>query len=118
MYKIAVASSDGKIIDQHFGQANQFYIYEVNNADYEFAELRKLENVPQNFNSDYDKFLYIIKALSGCRIVVASQIGQGAIKFLGKNGIHAFDVEGPIDYALKKLVEYYYKVDKIDRYCN
>ncbi|WP_446899750.1 NifB/NifX family molybdenum-iron cluster-binding protein [Clostridium sp. LBM24168] len=118
MYKIAVASSDGKIIDQHFGQANQFYIYEVDDINYKFVELRKLENVPENFNSDYDKFLYMIRALSGCRIVVVSQIGQEAIKFLGKNGIHAFDIEEPIDYALKKLVEYYFKMDKINKYCN
>lgn len=38
-YKIAAASSDGQIIDSHFGHATHFYIYEVNEKTGAFKEI-------------------------------------------------------------------------------
>ena len=41
-YKVAVTSSDGKFINQHFGRAQQFLIFEIDDeGDYKFLELRK-----------------------------------------------------------------------------
>lgn len=117
MYRIAVASSDGKFVNQHFGQANHFFIYEVNDNDYKFIEIRKLENTSENFKEDYDKFSSIIKYLSDCKIVLVSQIGRGAERFLNKNGIQVFDVEEPVDDAIKKLIKYYFRVNKVNKYC-
>ncbi|MBP2045245.1 NifB/NifX family molybdenum-iron cluster-binding protein [Methanobacterium aggregans] len=43
--RVAVASSDGKYVNQHFGHAGQFLIFDVDRSgNYEFLELR--ENVP------------------------------------------------------------------------
>ncbi len=42
-YKIAIASSDGENVDVHFGAAEQFYIYEVEETKYQLAEVRKYE---------------------------------------------------------------------------
>lgn len=117
MYRIAAASNGGKFVDQHFGQANQFFIYEVNDSSYKFIEVRSVKNISKNFNTDYDKFLSIVKYLSGCRIVLVSQIGQGAVNFLSKNGIQVFDVEESIDNAIKKLIKYYSRIDKLKKYC-
>ena len=38
--KIAIASSDGKNIDLHFGKAEKFYIYELKEKNFEFVETR------------------------------------------------------------------------------
>ena len=39
--KIAVASTDGKIIDLHFGDANQFLIFKIKNGEGKFQEIRE-----------------------------------------------------------------------------
>jgi nitrogen fixation protein NifX len=44
-HKVAIASSDGKFVNQYFGRVNQFLIVELkDDGNYEFLELRK--NVP------------------------------------------------------------------------
>jgi len=43
--KVAVASNDGKVINQHFGHAQEFLIFDLNDdGTFEFVETR--ENVP------------------------------------------------------------------------
>ena len=39
--KIAVASSNGKIIDLHFGDADRFIIFELKDGEGEFSEIRE-----------------------------------------------------------------------------
>ena len=40
-YRVAAASSDGIVINQHFGRADIFYIYEVTGkGNYRFLETR------------------------------------------------------------------------------
>lgn len=41
-YRIAVASSDGERINSHFGTAEEFRIYEVENEEASFVEARKV----------------------------------------------------------------------------
>ncbi|HEY0196185.1 MAG TPA: NifB/NifX family molybdenum-iron cluster-binding protein [Methanobacterium sp.] len=41
-YKVAVASSDGKFVNQHFGMAQQFLIFEIDDDEYKFMELRRM----------------------------------------------------------------------------
>jgi nitrogen fixation protein NifX len=42
--KIAVVSSDGKVINQHFGKASRFLIFEANCNEIQFLEVR--ETIP------------------------------------------------------------------------
>ena len=39
--KIAVASTNGKIIDLHFGDANRFLIFKIKNGEGIFQEIRE-----------------------------------------------------------------------------
>jgi Dinitrogenase iron-molybdenum cofactor. len=39
--KIAVASSDGEKVDQHFGQAKHFLIFQMGKSGLEFVDLRE-----------------------------------------------------------------------------
>ena len=102
--KVAVASNDGKFINQHFGHAQTFLIFELNeDGTFEFIETRK--NVPTCNGGDHsasalDSTLDIIKDTS---IVLVSQIGPGASQFLLSNGIQPFMIPTYIDEALEKL---------------
>lgn len=74
--KVAVASSDGKIVNQHFGKAQKFLIFEINNnSEYEFIELR--QTVPR-CGEDPDIKYGTINLISDCDILLVSQIGPGA----------------------------------------
>ena len=47
-YKIAFASSDGEMIDRSFGAADRFYIYEVEDGQTKFSEVREFNSeVPE-----------------------------------------------------------------------
>ena len=40
-YKIAVATSDGIVVNQHFGHADKFYIYEIQDDIFTKVEVRQ-----------------------------------------------------------------------------
>ena len=41
LYKVAVASTDGKNIDVHYGKADKFFIYQIDDeAGFDFIEVR------------------------------------------------------------------------------
>lgn len=44
--KIAVASTDGKVIDLHFGDANRFLIFELEDGEGKFQEREKKHQSP------------------------------------------------------------------------
>ncbi|WP_318662282.1 NifB/NifX family molybdenum-iron cluster-binding protein [Treponema sp.] len=119
-YKIAVASSDGLIVDGHFGSTDAFEIYEITDEGFSKTESRTIE-VP----SDEEKtevradsrcgcgcagFIpYKVAALKDCKAVLCARIGPGAKQQLERSGITAFDVVCKIDEALEKISEFYKK---------
>lgn len=110
-YKIAVASSDGKVINQHFGRATQFLIFNIEAGKFEFDKLTTANPFCGGGEHDDNRLQSAAEALKGCRAVLVSQIGNGAVIQLARNGIDAFDVRDFIDVALDKLIKYYAKID-------
>jgi nitrogen fixation protein NifX len=103
-YKVAVASSDGKFINQHFGWAQQFMIFEIDDeGEYKFLELR--ENTPACDVEGHteDAMTRSVKLISDCDAVLASQIGPAAVDVLVDNGIEPYMAPTFIDEALKEL---------------
>ncbi len=106
-YKIAVASTDGKVVNQHFGRAEQFYIVKVDSkGGYEPIELRKLQPVCHGYDHDAAAMKRSVTALSDCKYVLVSKIGQEAENALEKQGIGAYVIPDLIDNAVKKLIAY------------
>ena len=45
-YKVAIASTDGETVNQHYGKAEKFYIYSINDeVGYDLVEERQVEPV-------------------------------------------------------------------------
>ncbi len=42
--KVAFATTDGINVDEHFGRAGLFAVYELNEKEYRFIELRKFSD--------------------------------------------------------------------------
>lgn len=76
--KIAVASSDGIVINQHFGHAQTFYIYEKKEKEIRFLEQRKGRPFCHSGNHDDADLKSAIELLADCQFLYALQIGKGA----------------------------------------
>lgn len=103
-YKVAVASSDCKFINQHFGRARQFLIFEIKESGgFEFLALR--ENTPPCGVGEHDDRLLgkTVDLVADCKVVLASQIGPGASDILLAQGIHPYSRPGFINDVLKRL---------------
>jgi nitrogen fixation protein NifX len=108
-FKVAIASNDGKRINEHFAKTLSFLIYEIKeNGDYKFLESR--ENTPPyneiNFNNleNHDKILErSINLILDCNTVLASQIGPKATHKLFCHGIQSYMIDNLIDDALRRL---------------
>ncbi len=102
--KVAVASNDGQLINEHFGRAKHFLIFRLLDEHFILSEVREVESphttITQHDEEALDK---MIKSLSDCYLVLADQIGAGAITLLRQNGIKSFAVSGSIRQALDKL---------------
>jgi predicted Fe-Mo cluster-binding NifX family protein len=104
--RFAVASKDGKEINQHFGHVERFLIYEVVDDQVSLLEERPVERYCR-FDPDHPLRSHTLKdtadALSGCRAVVCSMIGEAPKIELERIGVEAYVVEGEIITALKDL---------------
>ncbi len=106
-YKIAIASTDGKVVNQHFGRADKFYIVEVNDKrEFFFTETRETEIACQGGTHNDDGLKRTVELLSDCKYVLVSQIGPGAEYALNRKGVSAFAVSHYIDEAVRKLIHY------------
>ncbi len=103
---IAVASKDGREINQHFGHAERFLIYDVAGSDAQLVDEKKVERYC-SYDTDHPLRAHILKAiadaLTGCRAVVCAQIGQGPQMEMERLGIDAFVAAGAIKPTLVEL---------------
>jgi nitrogen fixation protein NifX len=101
--KVALASSDGTQVDQHFGRASRFSIYRLRDGQWEHLEDRV--NQPACAGHEHaDGILEQSAALiADCRGVAVSQIGVTAMDVLLARRILPFVLAGPVSDALATL---------------
>lgn len=106
-YRIAVASSDGIVINQHYGRASLFGIYDVlQNNTIHLVETRKTVPVCQAGDHDYDRMEENIQCLLDCKYVLVSRIGLGAAALLEQKGIIPVELPGMIEESVQRLISY------------
>ncbi len=105
---IAVASRDGLEINQHFGHAERFLIYDVVGTEAKLVDEKKVERYCSS-DADHPLRTHILQAIAdavkGCRALVCAQIGQAPMMELERLGIDAFVTEGPIKPTLLELAK-------------
>ena len=89
---MAVASKSGMIVDQHFGQVSEFYVYEYSKGCAVFKEIRKVDKYCSGAENcdDVDKIEKIIQTISDCNVVIAMRIGSAPKEKLNQKGIKTF----------------------------
>ncbi len=132
-YKIAVASSDGKNVDSHFGHVDSFWIFEVNEETGSFEDIEERSITPacsggacsgtqnskdsgcggRNGEGEHASPMdEIAAALSDVDYVLVARIGPHAIRALAKYKITAYDIVLPIDEAIGKINDFRKKISE------
>ncbi len=104
---LAVATKGGGIVNQHFGHAKEFQIYEVDGKEVKFIGHRKVDHFCQGGFGEEATLENIIKALSDCKAVLVSKIGDCPKEELHKAGIQTVEAYDVID---KVALEFYLEV--------
>lgn len=106
-YRIGIASSDGIVVNQHFGRARQFIIIDVEeNGDTSIVEQREVCPVCEGGVHDDNRLEEAVRHLTDCNYILVSRIGQGASYALERQGIAVFELPGLIEDSIKKLIAY------------
>ena len=104
--KIAFTSSDGIMVDTHFGKAEKFYIYEIKKGGVYFRGSRKTiiySNPEAEHTFDTDQLSKIYKTIDDCRILVTASIGETPMRILQDKGIMIDIARGTINSVFLKL---------------
>ncbi|MBD5543356.1 MAG: dinitrogenase iron-molybdenum cofactor biosynthesis protein [Lachnospiraceae bacterium] len=114
MVRIAVASTDGKLVNQHFGRADRFYILETEEDTAEFKLAEERNTVPVCVNGDHEEnqMEQAASNLSDCQYVLVSRIGMRARNELEARGLKVYEMPGIIEESVDKLIRYI-KVQKL-----
>ncbi len=136
-YKIAVASSDEIQVDETFGSAERWIIYQVVDGVWEKLEERTI----QSDEISHGRILQPqdncgggttggcgqghgggcggsaqasakVDLVSDCRCVVCKKIGFHFQKQLERKAISAFDVSCSVEEALRKISQYFSRIDR------
>lgn len=107
-YRIALASSDGRHIDRHFGHSDGFVIVEVEPGGKFVEQERRQAQAPcQHGFHEEGAMQTAVRALRDCRYVVAEAIGPGAQKALEQQDILPLEIEGTtVADAVQKIYVY------------
>ena len=107
-YRLAVASSNGVLVDTHFGQAASFLIYEISGGHFTQVEERVTGKYclgPGECGLNEHNRETIIEALSDCDAVLSLRIGPEAKEKLVKHGILPMECYDEIGNGLMAAVE-------------
>lgn len=113
--KIAFATTDGVNVDEHFGRAGAFAIYDLTRDGYAFREMRKFADGRDSVVEETkgmgrvhdDLVEKKVNRLADCKIVYLTEIGGPSASRLIKKGIMPIKVKDvvSIEESLEKLFE-------------
>lgn len=100
--RIAVATRDGTRIDQHFGQTDAFFIYDVTPAGPALAARRAIGDHEQEGEERRDT---IYRMIGDCRMLLVGKIGVTPQDVLASRGIEATDLHAGkgVEAALREV---------------
>jgi nitrogenase molybdenum-iron protein alpha/beta subunit/MoaA/NifB/PqqE/SkfB family radical SAM enzyme len=104
--KYAVASKSGMLVDQHFGHAGEFYIYESDGVSVRLIEKRLTKNYCSGEGDCYEDkkpaMDAILSAVSDCNGVIALRTGHSPAQKLERLGLEVITTYDRIEDAVRK----------------
>lgn len=106
--RVAIGTSTGARVSEHFGHATRFEIWEVGPAGSRYLESRN--NRPACGSGCGDRAEAVMDAsvalIADCKAVVVSRLGECAIIRLTKLGILAFETDDTVDDTVRQLAAF------------
>ncbi|RJQ47764.1 MAG: nitrogen fixation protein NifX [Nitrospiraceae bacterium] len=113
--KVAFATTDGVNVDEHFGRAGKFVIYELMKDGYKFLETRKfadgrdaeIEGTRDMGQIHDDRGQMKVDRLADCKIIYLTEIGGPSAARLVKKGIMPIKIKETtsIEESMNVLLE-------------
>ncbi|MBI5058053.1 MAG: nitrogen fixation protein NifX [Nitrospirae bacterium] len=113
--KVAFATTDGVNVDEHFGRAGMFVIYELIRDGYKFLETRKfadgrdteIEGTKEMGQVHDDSVQAKVDKLADCKIIYLTEIGGPSAARLVKKGIMPIKIKetASIEESMNVLLE-------------
>jgi len=99
--RIAFAGT-GDYIDQHFGSARYWQVYDLaDDGTFRYVETRK--TTAKCLGNCEGGFDHLLAALKDCDAVFVSKIGQSAAAFMIGHGKRVFEAAGAIEEIIVRL---------------
>lgn len=92
---VAVSSKGGGLVNQHFGHAKEFMIYEVDATSATFVGHRKVADYCQSGYGEEATLTHIINTIADCKALLTAKVGpcpQKQLQAAGLIVIEAYDV--------------------------
>lgn len=113
--KVAFATTDGISVNEHFGRAGMFAIYELDASGYTLLETRRFSEgrdtaveETKGMGSVHDERVeHKVERVSDCRIIYLTEIGGPSAARLARRGIMPVKVKEPvgIEESMRRLYE-------------
>lgn len=88
--RIAIASTDGKNVNEHFGKVKEFHIFDLADEGLRFVERREVTPLSvgdKNHDFDEERFAAVMGKISDCNRVYVTKIGLKPAEELQRNKI-------------------------------
>lgn len=102
---VAVASSDGIWIDQHFGRAPRFVVYRCDADGFVELETRESSGPCRGTGHDAARLAAAIERIADCRAVLVRSVGPEALDQLLARRIRPVTASGTVEEALWGLIQ-------------
>lgn len=101
-HRVGFASIDGACVDQHFGSARYWQIYDIDTED-TFVETRKTAaKCAGHCEGGFD---HLLEALHDCDALFVSRIGESAAAYMIAQGKRVFEAQGPLEDIISELID-------------
>jgi predicted Fe-Mo cluster-binding NifX family protein len=104
-YKIAIASSDGESVNQHFGQATNLLIYEIGDESVTFVEEREIALIHGEAAHTEQNTALFAGALHDCSALFVMRIGRRSLRSMLEKNIMVFEVDFSLNHIFNTLLE-------------
>jgi nitrogen fixation protein NifB len=104
---VAVATKGGGLVNQHFGHAKEFQIFEVDANEARFVGHRKIDHYCQSGYGETASLDGIIKTIADCKAVLVAKIGHCPEEELKKAGIEPVEAYDVIETVARQFYEAY-----------
>lgn len=106
-FRAAVASSDGAVVNQHFGRAREFLIYErQEDGSFERTGVLPVKPLCEDFSHSEENLRATAGLLKDFDAVLVSRIGAEADDYMRKAGVPVYVITDYIGEALAALTKY------------